>query len=175
MDAIDVIMKRRSVRKYREAAIPEEDLQKILESGRQAPSAGNRQPWHFVVTRDPKVKVKLGEACRGQMWVADADVILTGIGIPAIGKGSTGRLWHPVDVAIAMQNMILASADLGYGTCWIGAFEENKVKSILKIPENMEVIALTPIGVPAESPGPRSRKPSTDVFSSDMYGGGKVY
>jgi len=175
MDTIEAILKRRSVRRYKPDPIPEEDLRKILECGRQAPSAGNRQPWHFIVTRDPELKRKLAEACNGQTWMADADVILTGVGIPSASRGSTGRLWYPVDVAIAMQNMILAATSLGYGTCWIGAFDGAKVKELLGIPEDMEVVALAPIGVPAESPGPRPRKSPAEVFSKERYGGGPVY
>jgi nitroreductase len=175
MDTIEAILKRRSVRRYKPDPIPEDDLRKILESGRQAPSAGNRQPWHFIVTRDPKLKAKLAEACNGQRWMADADVILTGVGIPSQSRGSTGRLWYPVDVAIAMQNMILAATALGYGTCWIGAFQGDKVKQLLEIPDDMDVVALTPIGVPAESPNPRSRRSPADVFSKEKYGGGPVY
>lgn len=175
MDTIEAILKRRSIRRYKPDPIPEEDLRKILECGRQAPSAGNRQPWHFIVTRDPELKRKLAEACNGQTWMADADVILTGVGVPSASRGSTGKLWYPVDVAIAMQNMILAATSLGYGTCWIGAFDGAKVKQLLGIPEEMEVVALTPIGVPAESPGPRPRKSPAEVFSKERYGGGPVY
>ena len=80
-----------------------------------------------------------------------------------------------MDVAIAMQNMILAATALGYGTCWIGAFQGDKVKKLLEIPEDMDVIALTPIGVPDQSPEPRNRKSPAEVFSKEKYGGGAVY
>lgn len=170
MDTIETILKRRSIRRYKREPIPEEDLKKILECGRQAPSAGNRQPWHFIVTRDPDLKAKLAEACNGQTWIADADVILVGVGIPSVSQK-----WYPVDVAIAMQNMILAATALGYGTCWIGAFQPDKVKKLLNIPEDMDVVALTPIGVPDQSPEPRSRKSPAEVFSREKYGEGAVY
>ncbi|HID10685.1 MAG TPA: nitroreductase [Candidatus Latescibacteria bacterium] len=172
MEAIEAILKRRSVRRYRPDPIPEEHLRRILECGRQSPSAGNRQPWHFVVTRDPDLKRRVAEACNGQTWMADADVILTGVGLPEVSRGSTGRLWYQVDVAIAMQNIILAATTLGYGTCWIGAFDEGEVKQVLRIPEELRVVALTPIGVPAESPGPRPRRASQEVFSRERFGGG---
>ncbi|HID55036.1 TPA: nitroreductase [Candidatus Poribacteria bacterium] len=170
MDTVETILKRRSIRRYKREPIPEEDLRKILECGRQAPSAANRQPWHFIVTREPDLKAKLAEACNGQMWIADADVILTAVGLPSVNQK-----WYQVDVAIAMQNMILAATSLGYGTCWIGAFQKDKVKELLGIPEDMDVIALTPIGVPDQSPGPRSRKSPEEVFSKERYGGGAVY
>jgi len=159
MQTIDAIMKRRSIRKYQKEAIPDEDLKKILECGRQAPSAANRQPWRFIVVEEQALKEKVASACSGQMWMADADVILVGIGIPSISEK-----WYPVDVAIAMQNMIIAATDLGYGSCWIGAFSQEDVKNALNIPENEKVIALTPLGVPDQEPEPRPRKPFEEVF-----------
>lgn len=172
MEAIEAILKRRSVRRYKPDPIPEEHLRRILECGRQSPSAGNRQPWHFVVTKDPELKGQLARACNGQTWMADAYIILTGVGLPEVSRGSTGRLWYQVDVAIAMQDMILAATALGYGTCWIGAFDEEEVKRVLEIPEELAVVALTPIGVPAESPSPRPRKAPEEVFSEEKFGGG---
>ena len=170
MEAIEAILSRRSVRKYRPEPVPEEDLRRILECGRLSPSAGNRQPWHFVVTREPGLKRRLALACNGQMWMADAYAILTGLGLPEASRGSTGRLWYQVDVAIAMQDMILAATALGYGTCWIGAFDEEEVKRVLEVPEEMAVVALTPIGVPAESPDPQPRKEPGEVFSEETFG-----
>ena len=170
MDTIETIMKRRSIRKYKTDEIPPADLDKILESGRQAPSAANRQPWHFVVVRDKELKRKVAAACSGQNWMADAHVILAGIGNPNASRGSKGRFWYEVDVSIAMQNMILAATSLGYGTCWIGAFNEEQVKTLLKVPEEMRVVALTPIGVPDASPEARPRKDVNQVFSAEQYG-----
>jgi nitroreductase len=170
MDTIETILKRRSIRKYKPDEIPQADLDKILESGRQAPSAANRQPWHFIVVRDKELKRKVAAACSEQHWMADADVILAGIGNPGASRGSTGRLWYEVDVAIAMQNMILTATSLGYGTCWIGAFDEGQVKALLKVPEEMRVVALTPIGAPDASPEARPRKNVNQVFSAETYG-----
>jgi len=170
MDTITTIMERRSIRRYKTDEIPPADLDKILEAGRQAPSAANRQPWHFVLTRDKELKKQVAAACSGQHWMADADVILAGIGLPSASAGSTGRLWYKVDVAIAMQNMILAATSLGYGTCWIGAFSEEEVKKVLDVPEEMRVVALTPIGVPDTSPAARPRKEVNQVFSAEKYG-----
>lgn len=159
METIDAIMQRRSIRKYKKESIPEDDLKKILECGRQAPSAANRQPWRFIVVRDSDLKQKVASACSGQMWLADADVILAGVGIPEISSE-----WYPVDVAIAMQNMILSATDLGYGTCWIGAFDQEKVKAVLNLPESETVVALTPIGVPDQEPGPKPRRATEELF-----------
>jgi hypothetical protein len=114
MNTLETIMARRSIRRYRAEAIPEADLKKILEAGHQAPAAANRQPWHFVVVSDPALKKAVAEACNGQMWMADAACILVAVGLPEVTEK-----WYKVDVAIAMENMVLAAAYLGYGTCWI--------------------------------------------------------
>ncbi|HID07703.1 MAG TPA: nitroreductase [Armatimonadetes bacterium] len=164
-DAIAVIMERRSVRRYKSDPIPTEHLKTILEAGRQAPSAGNRQPWQFIIVRDTEVKRALGEACNGQTWIADADVIIAGLSLPQVSDR-----WHDKDVMIALQNMILAATALGYGTCWIGAFNAEKVKQVLNIPEDVNVVALTPVGVPAEMPNARPRKDASEIFFSDQYG-----
>lgn len=164
-DTITTIMERRSVRKYAAKPVPEKDLQAILEAGRQAPSAANRQPWHFVVVRDPEQKRQVAEACSGQSWMAEAGVIIAGIGKPTVNEK-----WYPVDVAIAMQNMILAATALGYGTCWIGAFSEQDVARLLGVPEDCKVVALTPVGVPADRPEARPRQPMSEFASLDRYG-----
>lgn len=165
MDTITTILARRSVRKYKTDSIPQEHLQQILEAGHQAPSAANRQPWHFCLVRDEEQKQRVAKACRGQMWMAQAAYILVGVGlVPKSPK------WYQVDVAIAMENMILAAHSLGYGTCWIGAFEPEEVKEVCALPEEAEVVALTPIGVPDVSPDARARKEWDEVFSGDSYG-----
>jgi nitroreductase len=164
-DTISVIMARRSVRKYQPKPIPDKDLNAILEAGRQAPSAANRQPWHFVVVCDEAQRRKVAEACSGQTWMADAGTI-----IAAIGKPEVNEKWYPVDVAIAMQNMILAATTLGYGTCWIGAFDGEQVAHLLGVPPECKVIALTPVGVPADQPAARPRMPLSEFASRDRYG-----
>jgi nitroreductase len=165
LDTIDAIMRRRSVRKYEAKPVAEKDLATILEAGRQAPSAANRQPWHFIVVRDEDQKRRLAEACSDQMWMADAGVIIAGVGKPSVNEK-----WFPVDVAIAMENMILVATALGYGTCWIGAFDQGKVKEVLGVPEELQVVALTPVGVPADRPDARPRQPMAEFASLDRYG-----
>ena len=164
-DTLTTILERRSVRKYIGKLMPDKDLQTVLEAGRQAPSAANRQPWHFVVVRDPEQKRKLAEACSGQTWMADAGVIIAGIGKPSVNEK-----WYAVDVAIAMQNMILAATALGYGTCWIGAFNEQEVARLLGVPGDCKVVALTPVGVPADQPEARPRQPMSEFASLNRYG-----
>lgn len=171
MEFYEVIKKRKSVRKYRQDPIPEDVLNRILEAGRIAPSAKNIQPWKFVIIKDPEKKKKVAEACRGQHWIADADVIVCGCALEKIAWGRMGGYMSSfaVDLAIAMDHIILASANEGLGTCWIGAFEEKKVKEILGIPDDVRVVALTPIGFPAEEPKDRGRKNFSEVFVYEKY------
>ncbi len=165
MEAMQAILERRSVRKYRQEPIPAEDLKQILEAGHQSPSAANRQPWHFVIICDPEQKQRVAQACNGQMWLADAACILVGVGLPAVSEK-----WYRVDVAMAMENMVIAARSLGYGTCWIGAFKPDEVKAACGLPEGAEVVACTPIGVPEAWPAARERKEWSTVFSKDRYG-----
>ncbi len=166
MDTLQAILARRSVRQYRPEEIPPEYLYQILEAGRQAPSAANRQSWHFVVVSDPAQKERVAEACNGQMWMAQASHIIVAVGLPQVSAK-----WYKVDVAIALENMVVAARSLGYGTCWVGAFDQQKVKAVCGIPAEAEVVACTPLGVPAgEWPAARARKGWDEVFSADLWG-----
>ena len=165
MDVFEAIKVRRSIRRYKKGAeIPEEHLQRILEAARLAPSAANRQPWRFIVVKDPEVKRRLAEACRGQMFIADASVVVVALGDPSVSR------WYLQDPMIAVEHMVLEATELGYGTCWIGAFDEEAVKRVLDIPAGLKVVCALPIGVPDESPTARSRKPLDEIFYLDKYG-----
>jgi len=166
MDTLTTILQRRSIRQYRPQPIPDEDLERILEACRRAPSAGNRQPWHFVIVGDPEQKARLAEACRGQTWMADAAYIVVAVGLPEVSAN-----WYRVDVAIAMENLVLAAHGLGYGTCWIGALASEEIRTLCGLPEGTEVLACTPLGVPGEVSGEmRPRKEWDEVFSRERYG-----
>ncbi len=171
MEFYEVIRKRRSVRKYQSKKVPDDILNRILEAGRIAPSAKNIQPWHFIIIRDPEIKNKVARACRGQHFVAEADVIICGCAREKLAWGRMGGYMSSfaVDLAIAMDHIILAAANEGLGTCWIGAFNEKEVKEILRIPEDVRVVALTPIGYPAEQPRDRGRKPLNEIVSYEHY------
>ncbi len=164
-DAIRAMRERRSVRSYDPRPLPDKEVKAIVEAGRQAPSAGNRQPWHFVLVRDPEQKRRLAAACANQMWLAEADLLLVGLGKPGVSEK-----WYPVDVAIALENMIIAATSLGYGTCWIGAFDPAQVREVLGIPDDYEVVALTPVGFPKDSPEARPRMPLAEFASLDSFG-----
>ncbi len=120
-----------------------------------APSGGNRQPWSFIAVRNLEIKKALSIVANNQKFIADADTVIVALGDPRTKPKSSislVRIPHKQDPMIAIEHMILAATALGYGTCWIGAFNEDEVKRILKIPENLAVIALLPVGIPDESP-----------------------
>lgn len=165
MEVFEAIEKRRSIRKYKPSGISNEYLKKILEAARLAPSAGNRQPWRFVVVRNSDRKKLLAEAAQNQMFLADAGVIIV-----ALADAEASLKWFKQDVMIAMEHMVLASTSLGYGTCWIGAFEEEQVKQLLGVPERIAVVALLPIGVPDEKPQRKPRKDFGEIFFDEKYG-----
>ncbi len=171
MDFYEVIKKRKSVRRYKPDPVSDDALNRILEAGRIAPSAKNIQPWHFIVIKDPEIKKRVAEASRDQHWMAEADVILCGCSLEKIAWGRMGGYMSSfaVDLTIAMDHMILAAANEGLGTCWIGAFDEEKVKKVLQVPNDVRVVALTPIGYPAEEPRDRGRKRLSEIISYDKF------
>ncbi|MBS7639549.1 MAG: nitroreductase family protein [Candidatus Bathyarchaeia archaeon] len=164
MEVFKVICERRSIRKYRDEPIPEEILERILEAGRLAPSAANRQPWSFIVVKDKGVKSELVDACRGQRFIGEAGAVIAVLGDPNASR------WYKQDPFIAASFMTLEAHEEGLGVCWIGAFDEDKVKKVLKIPENLSVIILLTVGFPDEKPQPRPRKPREEIFFLDEYG-----
>ena len=165
MEVLEAIEERRSVREYKPSSIPKEHLKKILEAARLAPSAGNRQPWRFIIVRKPEQKEHLANIAQNQMFLADAGVIIV-----ALADAEASPKWFKQDVMIAIEHMVLTSTSLGYGTCWIGAFQEDQVKQLLEIPERISIVALLPIGIPNEKPQPKPRKDPEEIFFEEKYG-----
>jgi nitroreductase len=165
MSLLDLILTRRSIRKYEDKDIPEEILQQILESGRQAPSAVNRQPIHFVVVND---NAMLKNLCDNLItrFVKRAPLVIVGC---ANTKSLLTGKWAVIDATIAMQNMVIAALTFGIGSCWIGACNEKKVKELLKIPDELKVVAVLTFGYPAEQPKQRKKKPFDEMFSFNKF------
>jgi len=167
MEFMDVIRKRRSIRKFKPDPVPEEEIKYILEAARLAPSWVNTQCWHFIVVTDPEVKSKIGEA--GFRWTARGPAMIVACADPAQSGYREDQPYYLVDIAIAMEHLILAAVDRGLGTCWVVGFRENQVKEILGVPENIRIVALTPLGYPAEEPSARSRKSLEQICSYNRY------
>jgi len=164
MDIFETITARRSIRKYKAEPIAETQLGKILEAARLAPSAGNKQPWRFVVVQDKNRKAQLAKVAEDQSFLKDAAAIVVAAADPQVSAK-----WHERDTMIALEHMVLAATALGYGTCWIGAFDADEVKRLLKIPDRMTIIALLPIGVPDEKPRPTLRKDFHEIFYKEEW------
>ena len=165
MSLLDLILSRRSIRRYEDKDISEEVLQQILETGRQAPSAANRQPIHFVIVNDHDILKNLCDNLINR-FVKYAPVAI--VGSADIKSLLTGK-WAVVDTTIALQNMVIAAWTLGIGSCWIGACNEEKVKELLKIPDKWKVVALITLGYPAEQPKPRKKKSFEEMFSFNSF------
>ena len=165
MSSIDFILTRRSIRHYEIKDIPQDVLQQILEAGRQAPSAANRQPVRFVVVNDRDLLRVLCDTLITR-FVKYAPLAIVGC---ADTKSLLTGKWAVVDATIAMENMVIAAWALGVGSCWIGACNEEKVKNLMKIPDRWKVVALVTLGYPAEQPKPRKKKSFEEMFSFNSF------
>jgi nitroreductase len=151
MDFDKVVLTRKSVRKYLDKPVEEEKITKCLEAARLAPSWENKQCWRFVVVRDKEIIAKLAKGIN--FWAKSAPVFIVACGDPKRSGTRYGQNYYLVDVAIAMEHLVLAAANLGLGTCWLGLFDEEETKKLLKIPEGIRVVALTPLGYPHPDEG----------------------
>lgn len=150
MQVMEAIRKRRSVRSYQPTEVEQEKLDLILEAARLAPSASNRQEWRFVIVKDKTTRQKLMSAAKGQSFVGEAPVVIACCAETNNHIMSCGQLCYPIDLAIAIEHMVLEATEEGLGTCWIGAFYEDEAKKILNIPEEIRVVELLTLGYPAE-------------------------
>ena len=163
MDVKTAIRTRRSIREYDPREVEEEKLMKVLESGRLSPSASNRQERMFIVIRDASTRKALSEAARNQKFLADAPVVIAACSVEKEYVMACGQLAYPIDTAIAVDHMTLTAVEEGLGTCWIGAFDEKKVKEILNIPDEIRVVTLLPVGYPSDIPRPTPRKSLDEI------------
>lgn len=169
MDVIEAIRRRRSIRKYQNKPVEEEKLNRVLEAGRLAPSAKNLQDWRFIVVRDPDTRRRLAEAAKNQWFIAEAPVVIAACGTETKYVMTCGQHTYTIDVSIAVAHMTLEATELGLGTCWIGAFYEDRVKEILGIPDHIRVVTLLPMGYPAEEPAARPRKPLNEIVCYEKW------
>jgi len=169
MDVSKAIISRRSIRAYESRGVEEDKLVRVLESGRLSPSASNRQERRFVVVRDAKTRQLLSEAARNQGFVAEAPVVIAACSVEKDYVMLCGQPAYTIDTAIAVDHMTLQAVEEGLGTCWIGAFDEKKVKEILKIPEDIRVVALLPIGYPSAIPRPTPRKSLDEIVMHEKW------
>jgi nitroreductase len=172
-----VVSSRKSVRDFSDKEVEEEKLTKILEAARLAPSWANKQCCRYIIVKD---KARIQELAAGfNGWLKKAPVVLAACADPKESGSHNGMDYYLVDVGISMQQLILAATDRGLGTCWIGSFDESKVKRILMVPEKIRVVALTPLGYPADASmrtklmktdvGMDKRKPLTELIHEEKW------
>jgi nitroreductase len=178
MEVFESIISRQSVRSYEKKDVPNELIGQLLEAAVRAPSAGNIQPWEFIVVKDIEIKRELASAALRQRHVEEAPVVIVVCADPeksADKYGERGKSLYCIqDTAAAVENMLLTANSLGLGTCWIGAFEDDKVRSILNIPQKIKPVALITMGFPKEfeKPTRTTRVPFENVTFIDKYGKG---
>jgi nitroreductase len=173
LDLFKAIDTRQSIRSFTRQKVSDEDVTKIIDAARRAPSAGNIQPWEFVIVRKPENKRRLAAVAGYQEFIAEAPVVVVVCAderMSGRGYGSRGvNLYCIQDTAAATENMLLAACALGLGTCWVGAFNERSVRSILRTPEGVRPVAIVPIGHPAGQPQPRYRRRLEEITHHETF------
>lgn len=170
--AVEAMKLRRSVRKYEETAVSDDDLDQVLEAARLAPSWANKQGWHILVVKSPETRAKVAEAIEGNPGakaVNQAPVLLAVCMDPDASGNMNGKPYYMTDAGILMDHLMLAAADLGLGTVFIGMFDEDKIRSVLGVPEKFRIVGLTPLGKPAKIPGERPRNELGDVVHRETW------
>ncbi|KEI09207.1 nitroreductase family protein [Clostridium botulinum] len=168
MEFYDVVKKRKSIKKFEQETIERDKLLKIIDMAMRAPSWKNMSPYKFIIVESENIKQDIANAIENRTSAAAESIInspmtIVAVADPDVSGDVDGKEMYLIDTAIAMEHLVLGATDVGYGTCWIAAFDENKVKETLKIPENLRVVALTPLGIPTSSAEKESHNPKKDI------------
>ena len=163
MEVKEAIARRLSIRRYAETQIPDEHMQLLFKALQLAASGSNRQNWEFVFVGDPDLKQELVSACSNQKFVGECTYFIAAVADPRLK-------WHMVDITISLTNFTLQATELGYGTCWIGDFDEHAVKLMLGIPDEKRVVVCMAFGKPAGRHVARGRKALQDFIHLNHYG-----
>jgi nitroreductase len=174
MDVLEAIRGRRSVRAFESGRnVSEETIQKLIDAARWAPSAGNIQPWEFIIVRGAGVKKRLAEAALNQSFIEEAPVVIVVCADENRSSeryGQRGKTLYCIqDTAAAIQNIHLTAYSVGLSTCWIGAFKEEETSEILSVPRGIRPVALIPIGYASEFPSPGSRRASGRMVHYEVF------
>ncbi len=169
MEFKEVIEKRCSVRAYKSDPVEDEKLQQVLNAARLAPTAANRQPIRFVVIHTMGREEELRHIYRAE-WFSKAPLVICACAIPSQGWiRFDSKNYNEVDVAIAMDHLILAATDLGLGTCWIAAFDPSAARQVLGLPADVEPVVFTPLGYPADFPREKKRKALAELVKYERW------
>ena len=157
MELMEVIRQRISVRNYLPDPVPQEVLEEILEAGRLAPSAQNRQPWRYIVIQGMEQTAALAKHCGliglSNFFIKSAPLVIVACADTKSNVRINGMDYYQVDTAISFQQMILCATNQGLGTCWMAAYSEKILKKYLQLPASWRVVAMSPFGYPSENKG----------------------
>ena len=173
MDFYEVIKKRKSIRKYMPKSVEPEKLEKIFQAARFAPSWKNMQCWRFIAIDDKEVIAQVKTACddwNKKIITDDVPMLLVLFAVEEDSGVREGKAYYLLDSGLAMEHLMLAAANEGLGTCWMGLFNEEKIKNILNVPDGVRVIAISPLGYPAEDPALRPRKELSEIIFKNTWG-----
>jgi nitroreductase len=169
MEVLPEILARRSIRSFTAQPLDKDQLERILEAGRLAPSAKNRQEWRFVVIQKKEVRQRIMEASFSQEYVGQAPAIVAVCTTNIDYRMPNGQAAYPVDLAFAASHIVLQAVHEGLGTCCVTTFDEQEVREILTIPFSMRVVLLVLIGHAEESPEPTPRKTLRQISARDHW------
>ncbi len=165
----ELISKRYSVRSYKPDLVEGDKLALVLEAARLAPSASNRQPYQLIVVKTAGREKELKRIYSGNFFT-EAPLVICACALPSQAwSRKDGTDYSQVDIAIAMDHLILAAAELGLGTCWIAAFDPDAAREVLSLPAEAVPVVFTPLGYPADKPGTKNRKALTDLVRYDHW------
>ena len=182
MDFTDLVRARRSVRTFSDKPIDDSVVSEVVECARLAPSWKNWQCWHFIVVRD-RAKIEqlvVDGAVMGNKWISKAPALVVACGEPAKSGDMHEIPYYAVDVTIALDHLVLAATERGLGTCWVGIFDAEKLGAILGVPDDVRIVAITPLGYPADgmsvqerlarlSTGDKRRKPLAEIIHFEKW------
>lgn len=169
MSVLDIVLKRRSIRKFQKKDIPDELIDKLIDALIWAPSAGNLQARKFYFIRDDNIKNELVHAALAQRFISEAPLVVVACADRRIFHhyGERGEsLYCLQDVACSLMCLMLVACELGLGTVWVGAFYEDRVSKILDLPSYLRPVAIVPVGWPAKIPSapPRVKRQEAVVW-----------
>jgi nitroreductase len=169
MEILPEILQRRSVRSFTSKPVDKDQLERIMEAARLAPSAKNRQEWRFVVIQKKEVRQRIMEAAFSQEYVGQAPAIVAVCTTNIDYKMPNGQASYPIDLAIASTHIVLQAVHEGLGTCCITTFDEQDVREILTVPFSMRVVMLILIGNADATPEPTPRKTLKQITGKDHW------
>ena len=170
MDFLELVATRYSVRAYKPDPVEDEKLQKVLEAARLAPTAANRQPFQLIVVHTSGRQIELSQIYQ-RPWFVQAPIIICACAMASNGwsRSSDGVNYTMLDVAIAFDHLTLEATDLGLGTCWVAAFNVEAARKVLGIPPEVDPVALTPLGYPADASRLKTRKPLAELVRFEKW------